>query len=87
MRNMKKHDFHQNLERAEEVAILLQHRIARQTDQLLQTNLSVPEDNSVNRNRLSEIFKGVLGTRSILSRRDDDVISFEKTGPELHHEA
>jgi len=97
MRNMKKHDFHQVLERAEEVAILLQHRIARQTDQLLQVSHlqdSLPEDT---KNSFDSIFNEVLEARSILSHSsDDDVISHNKTGqildvsemtlPELQHE-
>lgn len=96
MRNMKKHDFHQALERAEEVALLLQHRIARQSDQLLQvSHHHPPQDNS--RGRISSFLREVLEARSIVSEfSDDDTVSYgeneqildssEMTLPELHHQ-
>lgn len=98
MRTMKKHDFHQVLERAEEVAILLQHRIARQTDQLLQVShlySNLPEDN--NENPFHSIFNEIREARNIKSdSNDEDATSTDKTGlrsdvsemtlPELHHE-
>lgn len=95
MRQMKKHDIHQVLERAEEIAILLQHKIARQTEQLLQvshTESTVPADNGGI--HLLDIFKEVLGARSTLSESNQaektsgqrsDVS--EMTLPELHHES
>lgn len=92
MRHMKKHDIHQVLERAEEVAILLQHKIARQTEQLLQVShaeSTVPDNGGI---RLLDMFKEVLGARSIFpesnqaeTKQSSDVS--EMTLPELHHES
>ena len=50
---MKKHELHKILERADEVAILLQHKIAKNSDLLLQ--LSQRQDPSPHQDDLADI--------------------------------
>jgi hypothetical protein len=94
MRYMRKHDFHQVLERAEEIALLLQHRIARQSDQLLQIDHQYPPRDDTG-GRIAGFLREVLGSRSALAgSSDDDRISTDDTEqildpsavtlPELH---
>lgn len=97
MRYMRKHDFHQVLERAEEIALLLQHRIARQSDQLLQIDHQYPPRDDTG-GRIAGFLREVLGSRSALAgSSDDDRISTDgidqildtsaETLPELHRKA
>lgn len=93
MRTMRKHDFHQVLARAEEAATLLQHRIARNTEQLLQVSHGYPSLPSENHS--DDVFKEVPEAHGEPS--DNDATSHKKpvrildvsemTLPELQYEA
>lgn len=92
MRNMKKHDVHLVLERAEEVTLLLQHRIARESDQLLQISHHYSPQNNTG-SCITSFLREALEARSILSdSNEDDRISVSETEKfldptELHRHA